>query len=109
MTRSSMRSSRSISRGISYSESIVRHGRQSTTGPIVAALKLLGAVLAVVLISAVSIAAVAVYGTVSQIKPGIHIEHLAGAAKLPPPGIGATDGEVNILVVGTDTRTGQSG
>jgi len=104
-----MSSSTSRSRAANFGGAPVRHGRLRQVGPVVTALRLVGIALAVVLVSTATVSAVAIHGAVSQIKPGIHIEHLAGATSAPPPGIGATDGEVNILVAGTDTRTGQSG
>ena len=70
-------------------------------------IKLVFAVVAVIGLSATTVAAVAAWSTLSNVKPGIHLSHLNAAA--PVPGVGAIDGEVNLLLAGTDTRTGQAG
>jgi LCP family protein required for cell wall assembly len=93
--------------GSSPSTSPVRHGRQKRVRPVAAAIKLLLAVVAVVGLSTTSIAAVAAWSTLSNVKAGIHLSHLIASA--PVPGVGAIGGEVNLLLAGTDTRTGQAG
>ncbi len=85
----------------------VRHGRQRRSRPVLTAIKLVFSVLTVVALSATSIAAVAAWSTLSNVKPGIHLSHLNSAA--PVPGVGAIGGEVNLLLAGTDTRSGQVG
>ncbi|MCU1478604.1 MAG: LytR family transcriptional regulator [Subtercola sp.] len=62
----------------------------------------------VLALSASSVAAIAIWQTVGNIAPGIHLAQLPGQTAVPP-GIGAAEGEVNLLLVGTDTRTGQGG
>lgn len=62
----------------------------------------------VLAVSASSVAAIAVWQTVGNIAPGIHLAQLPGQAAVPPA-IVAAEGEVNLLLVGTDTRTGQGG
>ncbi|MFF1879246.1 LCP family protein [Leifsonia sp. NPDC058230] len=84
----------------------VRHGRLTRRRPHTAILKLLGAVVTVALVSSAGVAAYAVADTVRSIKPGIH---LATAPGQTPPAVGAVDGAVNLLLTGTDTRTGQGG
>ena len=84
----------------------VRHGRQKRRRPHTAIFKLVGAALAVALVSSAGVAAYAVADTVTSIKPGIH---LATAPGQTPPAVGAVDGAVNLLLTGTDTRTGQGG
>jgi LCP family protein required for cell wall assembly len=84
----------------------VRHGRLKRQNPRAGIFKLIGAALAVVLVSGAGVAAYAVVDTVSSIKPGIH---LAVAPGQTPPPVGAVDGAVNLLLAGTDTRTGQGG
>lgn len=93
----------------SRAPSLMRHGRLRSTHPLTVILKFLGAAVAVVAISAASVGGYAVYSTVSNIKPGIHLTHVAGAKAVPPPSVGAVDGEVNILLAGSDSRTGQVG
>jgi LCP family protein required for cell wall assembly len=61
------------------------------------------------MISGVGVAAYAVVDTVASIKPGIHLMAAPGSPVPTPPAIGAVDGAVNILLAGTDTRTGQGG
>ncbi|MBC7403268.1 MAG: LytR family transcriptional regulator, partial [Microbacteriaceae bacterium] len=63
---------------------------------------------AVLVVSTTTVGAFAVYGTVSSIQPGIHLSHVNGAQ---PSGPATTpiDGEVNLLLAGSDTRTGQAG
>ena len=84
----------------------VRHGRLKRRRPHTTVFKLVGAALAVVLVSGAGVAAYAVTDTVTSIKPGIH---LATAPGQKPPAVGAVDGAVNLLLTGTDTRTGQGG
>jgi LCP family protein required for cell wall assembly len=87
----------------------MRHGQLRASHPFAAIAKMLAATIAVIAVSGASVGAFAVYGTISNIKPGIHLEHLAGAKQPSVPSVGAISGEVNILLAGTDTRTGQVG
>ena len=88
----------------------MRHGRVHHPHPILSIVKVLNGVTAVLIVSATAVAAVAVYGTVSNIPPGIHLTHLAGASLAPAaPSIGPITGEVNIVLAGSDTRTNQVG
>ncbi|TFC15422.1 LytR family transcriptional regulator [Cryobacterium algoritolerans] len=86
----------------------VRHGRQSSPNPVVTLVKALGMVLVVTLVSGATVAGLAAYTTLTNIKPGIHLEHAAGSTVAPPPSVGAAEGAVNLLLAGSDTRTGQS-
>ena len=73
-----------------------------------AILGVLGIAMAVVLVSTVSVAGVAVWRLSSSITAStVHLQHESGATA--PPGIDAISGGVNLLLVGTDTRTGQGG
>ncbi len=68
--------------------------------------------LVVALISSISVAAIATWEVASTIKPGIKLAHLPGVKVAPAgqiPQIGAIQGGVNLLLVGTDTRTDQGG
>jgi len=88
----------------------MRHGRVHHPHPILSIVKVLTGVTAVLIVSATAVAAVAVYGTVSNIPRGIHLTHLAGASLAPAaPSIGPITGEVNIVLAGSDTRTNQVG
>ncbi|WP_426518918.1 LCP family protein [Diaminobutyricibacter sp. McL0618] len=86
-----------------------RHGRLKPRRARVGIFKLLGASLAVLLVSGAGVAAYAVVDTVSSIKPGIHLLSAPGQPARPIPNVGAVDGAVNLLLTGTDTRTGQGG
>ncbi|WP_431277400.1 LCP family protein [Leifsonia poae] len=84
----------------------VRHGALKHRRPHTSILKLLGAIVTVAVVSSAGVAAYAVTDTVTSIKPGVH---LATAPGQTPPAVGAVDGAVNLLLTGTDTRTGQGG
>ena len=87
----------------------MRHGRQSSPKPVVTLFKALGMVLVVTVVSGATVAGVAVYTTLANIKPGIALQHAAGSTVAPPPSVGAAEGAVNLLLAGSDSRTGQSG
>ncbi len=81
-----------------------RHGRLKRSNPVLAAVKLLAAAMAVVLVSSVSVAALATYDVAASVQPSVH---LANETAGPVPQIGAIPGGVNLLVVGSDSRKGQ--
>jgi LCP family protein required for cell wall assembly len=87
---------------------VVRHGRLRRGGPLPGLLMYAGVVVAVLVVSVASIGGIAVWQTVSSIKPGIHLLHVRGTNE-PVPQVGAIDGAVNVLLTGTDTRAGQGG
>ncbi len=87
----------------------VRHGRLGSTRPLATIAKVVAAMVAVVAVSSGAVAAVAVYGTVSNIPQGIHLTHLPGAKAPVTPTVGPIAGEINLLLAGSDTRTGQAG
>ena len=88
----------------------IRHGQALRSHPIATIVKILAGVVAVLLVSTTSVVAMAVYGTVSSVPTGIHLTHLAGASIAPAaPSIGPYEGEVNILLAGSDSRTNQVG
>ncbi|TFB93111.1 LytR family transcriptional regulator [Cryobacterium sp. MDB1-18-2] len=60
--------------------------------------------MAVVLVSGVSVAAIATLDVASSAQPGVH---LANETNGPVPQIGAITGGVNLLIVGSDSRKGQ--
>lgn len=84
---------------------IARHGRLKRATAWRSVLALIGAVLAVVLVSGGSVAAVAFFNLKSNIKT----ETIEADSHGPPPNIGAIEGGFNILLVGSDTREGQGG
>ncbi len=86
----------------------VRHGRlpvRRARGPLA---RLLASTVAVVLLAVGGVAAYAVQDTVRSLKPAIHLVSASGKS-VTPPSVGAETGAVNILLAGTDTRTGQGG
>lgn len=88
----------------------VRHGRLRQSHPAATLAKILAAFVAVVLVSSVSVAAIATWDVARSIKSGVHLAHLPGQKTQGPiPQIGAIQGGVNLLLVGSDTRTGQGG
>lgn len=64
--------------------------------------------IAVLVASSLIIAGTLVLGTASHIKPGVQLLQANGEVA-PLPRVGALDGGANILLAGTDTRTGQGG
>jgi LCP family protein required for cell wall assembly len=85
---------------------VARHGRlvrrRSTAGVV----RLLATALAVLVVAAVSVTGISVWMLTSAVKPGVHLTQLNGK-DAAPPGVGAISGAVNMLLVGSDTRSGQ--
>lgn len=86
----------------------MRHGSLRSTHPVATIVKFLFAVVAVVAVSGATVAGAAVYTTISKINPGVHLNPLSGTTAVAPK-IGAATGEVNMVIAGSDTRTGQAG
>ena len=82
---------------------IARHGQLHASGPVVTVLKFVAAALAVALVSAASIAGIAV----SQINNNIKTVALPGETRGPLPDFGSFEGGFNMLIVGSDTRANQ--
>ena len=87
---------------------IARHGRLRRVSPIPGLLIYTGVIVAVLAFSVASIGGIAVWQTLSNIKPGVHLSHVRGTSE-PIPQVGSIDGAVNLLLTGSDTRTGQDG
>jgi LCP family protein required for cell wall assembly len=84
---------------------IARHGRLKRSSAFATVAKFLAAALAVLMVSGVSVAAIAALNVVTSVKPGIA---LPGNTDGPvPPSIGSIDGGANLLLVGSDSRVGQ--
>ena len=81
-----------------------RHGRLPRRGAVKPVLALVATIVAVVLVSASSVAAIAVWQIGSSFAPGVDI-HADGDA---PPTVGPIDGPVNILLVGSDSGGGNA-
>ncbi|GAB3034504.1 hypothetical protein GCM10027052_10350 [Parafrigoribacterium mesophilum] len=71
--------------------------------------KIIVAIVAVAGVGGASVVAIAAWDIARSGKPGIHLEHVPGAAGATGDQVTAIDGEVNLLLAGTDTRTGQGG
>ena len=87
----------------------VRHGQLHSKRPWATVAKFVVAIVAVACVGGASIVAIAAWDIARLGKPGIHIEHIPGAAGATGDAVTAIDGEVNLLLAGTDTRTGQGG
>lgn len=83
---------------------VARHGRLKRSSAFKTVARFVAAGLAVVLVSSVSVAAIATFDVAASVQPDVHLEN---ETKGPVPHIGAIDGGVNMLVVGSDSRKGQ--
>jgi LCP family protein required for cell wall assembly len=82
---------------------IARHGKMPGRGPVAGLLRIVGIVAAVALVSAGSIAAIAVWDLSRQVETF----ELPGQADAGPiPQIDAIPGGVNMLLIGSDSRAG---
>lgn len=89
-------------------QGIARHGRLKARTPWATLGRMLAASVAVVLVSTVAVAGVATWDVARSVRPAVHL--VSESTSTPPPKeISAIDGGVNLLLVGTDTRTGQGG
>ena len=84
---------------------IARHGRLKKASAVGGVFGLIGTIIAVIVVAALTVTGVAVYETASKLGPGVNIGGDHSVA--PPPGIGVYPGGFNILIVGDDTRAGQ--
>ncbi|MEP6480970.1 MAG: LCP family protein [Rhodoglobus sp.] len=90
------------------STGVVRHRRGRQPRAVGTVARFLLATIAVVVISSLAIVGTLVLSTTSHIKPGVQLLDAQGHVA-PPPRVGALQGGANILLAGTDTRTGQGG
>lgn len=81
---------------------IARHGRLRQNTAWRGVLKIVGAALAVVLVSTATVAGAAVWNIANAIQPGVALIGETG----PPPNIGSYEGGINMLVVGSDSGEG---
>ncbi|BDZ47959.1 hypothetical protein GCM10025867_02000 [Frondihabitans sucicola] len=84
-----------------------RHGQQATPHPALFVVKSLALVLAVVLVSGASVGAIATWQVFQEAQPTVDLVAPPGKSVAPPPALTAQSGAVNMLLVSTDTRTGQ--
>lgn len=92
---------RTRARRVRRDSGIVRHGRQQSRGPVRTVLGFIGAAVVVLLVSGASVAAVAAWDVARSFKPGVAL-----ANEVSIPQIGAIEGGVNLLLVGSDSRVG---
>ena len=90
--------------GATNLKTVARHGRLKKSSAFTSVAKFIAAGLAVVLVSGVSVAAIATYDVAAGAQPGVHLSNETNG---PAPSIGAINGGVNLLVVGSDSRVGQ--
>lgn len=83
---------------------VARHGRLSSPHPFRQILSVLGVILAVVLVSGVSVGAFAVWDSAQAIAQNAVV---LDEDETVPPSIGEIEGGVNLLLVGTDSCEGQ--
>jgi LCP family protein required for cell wall assembly len=86
-----------------------RHGRLASRGPVATAVRIALTSLAVLVVAAVAVSGLAIWQVASSVQSGIHLTDANGKTVAAPPDVGAIAGGVNLLLVGTDTRTGQGG
>jgi LCP family protein required for cell wall assembly len=84
-------------------DGIARHGRLLPSRPGVTVLKFVAAAVAVVVVSAASVAGIAV----TQFTNNIKTVALPGETQGPPPDLGSFEGGFNLLIIGSDTRADQ--
>lgn len=92
----------------SASPSSVRHGRLRRRRAQTVIARTLVFALAIVAVSAGAVGAFAVGDTLHSAQAAVHLTDAQGHA-ISVPTVGAASGAVNILLAGTDTRTGQGG
>ena len=84
-------------------DTTARHGRLPQRGPIRTVLVTVALALAVVLAATGSVAAIAVWQLSNNLGSGVDLGALPGQT---PPTVGPIDGPVNILLVGSDSGSG---
>ncbi|MCU1586382.1 MAG: lytR [Microbacteriaceae bacterium] len=98
-------SRQSLQQGTHLAAAPMRHGMGRTHRAGAMVVKYVAIALAVVLVSAGLVVGIAGWQLLQSGGPGVH---LTGPSS-KPPAIGPSDGEVNLLLTGSDTRTNQAG
>lgn len=83
---------------------IARHGRLTTSRAAITVLKALAVTVAVLLVSSVTVAGVAVWSITGSLRPSVSLPNDREVGDAPE--IGAIDGGVNLLLVGSDSGEG---
>ncbi|MBK4347451.1 LCP family protein [Lacisediminihabitans changchengi] len=84
---------------------LARHGRLSHPRPLATAAKFVVAAIAVVAVSSAAVGAVAVYDLSTTVTTG-GVKLIGQPVAKAPPGLGAYDGEINVLVAASDSAEG---
>ena len=82
---------------------LARHGRLPTPSAAVELLRIAGVALVVLLVSATCVAGFAIWNVTSGLGPGVSLPNDTAG---PLPAVGAIDGGVNLLLVGSDSGEG---
>jgi LCP family protein required for cell wall assembly len=84
----------------------VRHGRLRRRGPVRFLLQTVAVAAAVAVVGSGSVAAIATWQVLQHARPSVSLA-MPGASATRAPSLTAKSGEVNMLLVATDTRDGQ--
>lgn len=87
----------------------VRHGRLHPRRAVGRVLGLLAAAMAVVLVSVGSVGAYALWDVARSVKTGVKLVSLPGHTQQAIPDVAAMEGGINLLIAGTDSRSGLGG
>jgi LCP family protein required for cell wall assembly len=88
---------------------LARHGALATSHPVATGMKVLGLSLAVLLASTAAVAGIAIWDVTTSLKPSVLLPADTSAPedpRAPAPSIGAIDGGVNLVLVGSDSGEG---
>lgn len=99
------RDDRATTRGADDTPAIARHGRLRRNGVWSTVAKATASVLAVVLASGTAVAAYAAFDLAATAKPTIELGNESALDGIPD--VGAIEGGVNLLIIGSDSREGQ--
>lgn len=86
-----------------------RHARFRQRSAVRSLLVWMAAGLTVLIVSAGSVATIATWDVLRSASPSVHLSQLPGSTRNAIDNVAAVEGGVNLLLVGTDTRTGQGG
>ena len=95
------------STGNGDASTIARHGQLKRRNPFSALAKILAAALGVILVSGVSVAAIAAWDVSSSVHKAVTLVDAKGKAIVPPQ-VGAIDGSFNVLLAGSDSGDGNA-
>jgi LCP family protein required for cell wall assembly len=96
---------RHSSRRAAKTPSVARHGRLKTSSAWKTVAKVAASIVAVTLISGSAVAAYAAWDLASTVQPTVKLESEKALEGVPD--VGAMEGGVNLLLIGSDSRAGQ--